>query len=261
MELNLKGKVAIITGASKGIGKAIAVRLAEHGVNLVLAARTQGTLDETIKEIQGSKKAAGIKVIGIPTDVSKLNDLQNLANTTLKQFGVIDILINNAGVSSQYPFDKQPLEDIEKLVHTNYLGYVRMIRLVIPHMIERKQGAIINMVSGSTLCDPIPKTFVTYTSLKVGLRAFLKGLFWEMRDTGIKITSILPGVVDTGLTDKLDNIAQEQRDRLMSPETVVDMVMFALSVPQNACPLELAVINQQTPWTKPVIDYSQKQAK
>lgn len=261
MKLNLRGKVAIITGASKGIGKAIAVRLAEEGVNLVLAARTQATLDETTKEIQASKKAAGVKVIGIPTDVSKLDDLQNLANTALKQFGVIDILINNAGVSSQYPFDKQPLEDIERLAHTNYLGYVRLIRLVIPHMIERKQGAIINMVSGSTLCDPIPKTFVTYSSLKVGLRAFLKGLFWEMRDTGIKITSILPGVVDTGLTDKLDNIAQEQRDRLMSPETVVDMVMFALSVPANACPLELAVINQQTPWTKPVIDYKQSQAK
>lgn len=258
MKLNLKGKNAIITGASKGIGKAIALRLAQEGVNLLLAARTQATLDETIKDIS---KAAKVKVIGLPTDVSRLEDLQQLTNTALKQFGTIDILINNAGVSSQYPFDKQPLEDIERLAHTNYLGYVRLIRLVIPHMIERKQGAIISMVSGSTLCDPIPKTFVTYSSLKVGLRAFLKGLFWEMRDTGIKITSILPGVVDTGLTDKLDNITQEQKDRLMSPETVVDMVMFALSVPANACPLELAVINQQTPWTKPVIDYKQTQAK
>jgi 3-oxoacyl-[acyl-carrier protein] reductase len=256
--MDLKGKNAIITGASKGIGKAIAVRLAQEGVNLILAARTQATLDETIKDIG---KTAKVKVIGLPTDVSKLEDLQHLTNTALKQFGTIDILINNAGVSSQYPFEKQPLEDIERLAHTNYLGYVRLIRLVIPHMIERKQGSIISMVSGSTLCDPIPKTFVTYSSLKVGLRAFLKGLFWEMRDHNIKITSILPGVVDTGLTDKLDNITQEQKDRLMSPETVVDMVMFALSVPNNACPLELAVINQQTPWTKPVIDYKQTQAK
>jgi len=256
--MDLKGKNAIITGASKGIGKSIAMRLAKEGVNLVLAARTQTTLDETIKEI---KAVSSVKVIGVPTDVSKLEDLQHLTNTTLKQFGVIDILINNAGVSSQYSFDKQPLEDIERLAHTNYLGYVRLIRLVIPHMIERKQGSIISMVSGSTLCDPIPKTFVTYSSLKVGLRAFLKGLFWEMRDHGIKITSILPGVVDSGLTDKLDNIAKEQKERLMSPETVADMVMFALSVPQNACPLELAVINQQTTWTKPVIDYKQTQAK
>ena len=255
---DLKNKNAIITGASKGIGKAIALKLAEHGVNLVLAARGQGTLDATVKEIQ---KKYPVKIKGLPTDVSQLPDLQRLVDTAFNELGGINILINNAGISSQYPFEKQPLEDIENLVHTNYLGYVRLIRLVIPHMIEKKSGAIINMVSGSTLVDPVPRTFVTYSSLKVGLRAFLKGLFWEMRDHGIKITSILPGVVDTELTGKLQNITQEQKERLMSVETVVEMVMFALSVPANACPLELAVINQQTPWTKPVIDYEQKQAK
>ncbi len=256
--VNLKGKIAIITGASKGIGKAVAMRLAQNGVNVVLAARTPATLNTTVDEI---KKATGVKVLGIPTDVAKFEDLQNLVNVTLKQFKHIDILVNNAGVSSQYPFEKQPLEDIEKLVHTNYLGYVRLIRLVINHFIERKAGAIINMVSGSTLVDPIPRGFLSYSSLKVGLRAFLKGLFWEMRDHGIKVTSILPGVVDSDLTDHLKDITKEQKERLMSPEVVADMVMFALSVPVNACPLELAVINQQTPWTKPVIDYKQTQAK
>ena len=255
---DLKGKNAVITGASRGIGKAVACRLAQSGVNLVLAARTKDTLDEAVREIQSKYK---VRVIGVPTDVSRLDDLKNLVDVALKELKTIDILINNAGVSSQYPFEKQPLEDIERLAHTNYLGYVRLIRLVINHMIERKQGSIINMVSGSTLVDPVPKTFLTYSSLKVGLRAFLKGLFWEMRDHGIKITSILPGVVDSDLTDHLQNITKDQRERLMSAEVVADMVMFALSVPANACPLELAVINQQTPWTKPVIDYEQKQAK
>ena len=256
--MELKGKNAIITGASRGIGKAIASRLVKQGVNVVLAARGQDALDETVRELQSQSKS---KIIGLSTDVSKLEDLQKLVDTAMERLGGVDILMNNAGVSSQYPFDKQPLEDLEKLVHTNYLGYVRLIRLVIPHMIAKKSGSIINMVSGSTLVDPVPRTFVTYSSLKVGLRAFLKGLFWEMRDYGIKITSILPGVTDTDLTGKLQNIAQEQKDRLMSSEAVVDMVMYALSVPANVCPLELAVINQQTPWTKPIIDYEQKQAK
>ena len=256
--MDLKGKNVIITGASRGIGKAIASKLAQNGANIVLAARGQEALDETVREIQSQSKS---KVMGLSTDVAKLEDLQKLVDTAMERLGGVDILINNAGVSSQYPFDKQPLEDLEKLVHTNYLGYVRLIRLVIPHMIAKKSGSIINMVSGSTLVDPVPRTFVTYSSLKVGLRAFLKGLFWEMRDYGIKITSILPGVVDTDLTGKLQNITEEQKDRLMSASAVVDMVMFALSVPANACPLELAVINQQTPWTKPIIDYEQKQAK
>ncbi len=255
---NLKGKNAVITGASRGIGKAVALRLAESGVNLALAARTKDTLDAVVREVTLKYK---VKVIGVPTDVSRFEDLQRLANAALREFKHIDILVNNAGVSSQYPFEQQPFEDIERLVHTNFLGYVRLIRLIIPQMIERRQGAIINMVSGSTLVDPIPRTFLTYSSLKVGLRAFLKGLFWEMRDYGIKVTSILPGVVDSDLTDHLKNITQEQKERLMSAETVADMVMFALSIPANACPLELAVINQQTPWTKPVIDYAQQQAK
>ncbi len=256
--MDLKGKNAIITGASKGIGKAIAMRLAEAGVNVVLAARTQETLDATVEEI---KSKTGVNVIGVATDVGKLEDLQRLVDTTLERLGGIDILVNNAGVSSQYPFQEQPLEDFEKLVQTNYLGYVRLIRLVINHMIDKKSGAIINSVSGSTLVDPIPRGFLAYSSLKVGLRAFLKGLFWELRDHGIKVTSILPGVVNSDLTDKLDSITKEQKDRLMTPDAVCDMVMYALSVPANACPLELAVINQQTPWTKPVIDYQQNQAK
>lgn len=254
----LKGKNAIITGASRGIGKAIALRLAENGINLVLAARTQSILDATVQEIQKKTK---VKVVGVACDVAKLSNLQKLVDTAMERLGGIDILVNNAGVSSQYPFEKQPIEEFEKLAFTNYLGYVRLIRLVINHMVEKKSGAIINMVSGSTLVDPIPRTFLVYSSLKVGLRAFLKGLFWEMRDHGIKVTSILPGVVDSDLTDHLQDITKEQKDRLMSPEAVADMVMFALNVPANACPLELAVINQQTPWTKPIIDYKQTQAK
>ncbi|MFC1703691.1 SDR family NAD(P)-dependent oxidoreductase [Candidatus Omnitrophota bacterium] len=255
---DLKGKNAIITGASRGIGKAIAKRLAENGVNIVLAARTKSVLDETVEQI---RKETGVKVLGVPTDVSKLDDLHNLATTTLRELKTVDILINNAGVSSQHPFEKQPLEDIEKLAHTNYLGYVRLIRLLIPHMIERKGGSIINMVSGSTLVDPVPRTFLAYSSLKVGLRAFSKGLFWEMRDHGIKVTAVLPGVADTDLTGKLENITQEAKERLISADTIVDTVMFALSVPANACPVELAVINQQTPWTKPVIPFAQKHPK
>ncbi len=255
---DLTGKNAIITGGSRGIGKAIAERLSAAGVNVVLAARGKEMLDKTVAELQKKTKA---RVIGIPTDVANLDDLKNLVAKTFQELKTIDILVNNAGVSSQYPFEKQPIEEFEKLTETNYLGYVRLIRLVIPHMIERKSGALINMVSGSTLVDPIPRTFLVYSSLKVGLRAFLKGLFWEMRDHGIKVTSILPGVVDSDLTDHLQDITKEQKDRLMAPSAVADMVMFALSVPANACPLELAVINQQTPWTKPIIDYAQKQAK
>ena len=257
MSADLKGKVAIVTGASRGIGKALASTVAGLGGNLAIAARQEGPLKETAQEIADKYK---VKVIAVPCDVTKLEDLENLVNKTKEELGKIDILINNAGVSSQYPFEKQPFEDFEKLVHTNYLGYVRMIRLVINDMIQNKSGAIINMVSGSTLCDPLPRNFLVYSSLKVGLRAFSKGLFWELRDHGIKVTSILPGVTDTDLTGKLQEITADT-SRLMTTEAIENAVRFALTVPQNVCPLEIAVINQQTPWTKPVIPFKQQHPK
>jgi 3-oxoacyl-[acyl-carrier protein] reductase len=252
---DLKGKNAVITGASRGIGKSIARRLAQSGINVVLAARTKDVLDESVAEL---RKEHDVEVLGVPCDVSSLPDLERLVDVTLEKMGKIDILINNAGVSSQHPFDKQPLDDIERLAHTNYLGYVRLTRLVIPHMIESKGGSVINMVSGSVLVEPVPRSFLVYSSLKVGLRAFSKGLFWEVRDHGIKVTAIMPGVTDNDLTGKLAEITEQQKERLISTQSIEDAVMFALTVPANVCPLELAVINQQTPWTKPVIPFKQK---
>jgi 3-oxoacyl-[acyl-carrier protein] reductase len=254
MKDDLIGKTAIITGASRGIGKAIASTVASLGINLSIAARQEGPLNETAAELEKKYK---VKVLATPCDVTKLEDLEKLVNNTKQKFGSIDILINNAGVSSQYPFEKQPIEDFEKLAHTNYLGYVRLIRLVINDMIKNKKGSIINMVSGSTLCDPLPRNFIVYSSLKVGLRAFSKALFWELRDQGIKVTSILPGVTDTDLTGKLNEITADT-SRLMTTEAIENAVKFALTVPANVCPLEISVINQQTPWTAPVIPYKQQ---
>ncbi|MBP7217225.1 MAG: SDR family oxidoreductase [Candidatus Omnitrophica bacterium] len=254
MAHDLKGKTAIITGASRGIGKALACTAASLGINVAIAARQEGPLKETADEIAKKYK---VEVLPVVCDVTKLEDLESLVNKTREKFGHIDILINNAGVSSQYPFHKQPIEDFEKLAYTNYLGYVRLIRLVINEMMERKSGAIINMVSGSTLCDPLPRNFIAYSSLKVGLRAFLKGLFWEIRDYGIKITSLLPGVTDTDLTGKLQEVTADT-SRLMTTEAIENAVKFALTVPHNVCPLEIAIINQQTPWTAPVIPFKQQ---
>ncbi|MEW6170367.1 MAG: SDR family oxidoreductase [Candidatus Omnitrophota bacterium] len=254
---DLKGKTAIVTGASRGIGKALASTVASLGINIVLAARQIEPLKETADELAKKYK---VEVLPVTCDVTKLADLENLVNKAREKFGKIDILINNAGVSSQYPFPEQPIEDFEKLVYTNYLGYVRLIRLVINDMIKNKSGSIINMVSGSTLVDPVPRNFIVYSSLKVGLKAFLKGLFWELRDYGIKVTSLLPGVTDTDLTGKLKEITTDT-SRLMTTEAIENAVKFALSVPVNVCPLEISIINQQTPWTKPVIPFKQEHPK
>jgi len=253
----LKGKTVIITGATGGIGKAIAETLAKEGMNLVIAARNKEMLEKIANEFSKKYK---IKTLPVPCDVIKQTDLENLVNVAIKEFKKIDALINSAGISSQYPFQEQPLEDIPRLMYTNYFGPVILTRLIINHFIKNKAGAIINIVSGSTLVDPPPRNFIVYTSLKRALRAFGKGLFWELRDFNIKVTSILPGVTDTALTQGLKDITLD-KSRLMSTKAIEDAVKFALTVPANVCPLEISVINQRTPWTRPVIPYKQEHPK
>ncbi len=248
----LKGKVCIVTGASGGIGKAIVGKLAADGAALILAARRLEVLEELKNTLPGKER-----IVCVRCDVTKRQDLENLVATTLKQFERIDVLVNGAGVSSQYPFWQQPVEDIEKVMYTNYYSYVMLARLVVNQMKEQHSGHIINITSGSVMVDPPPRNFIVYTSLKVALRAFAKGLFWEMRDFGIKITSIFPGVTKTPLTGKLKEVTLNE-DRLCSVESVADTVMFALRQEVNVNPLELAVINQKTPWTKPVIPFKQQ---
>jgi 3-oxoacyl-[acyl-carrier protein] reductase len=250
-------KTVLITGGSGGIGKALAFVLAREGMNLVLAARTKSTLKKTADEIGNT---TGVRVVPVVTDVTKKKSLENLIAQGKKAFGRIDVLINGAGISSQHPFNRQPSGDIERLINTNFYGCVMCTRLVIPHMIQNKSGTIINILSGSVLVAPPPRNFLVYTSLKVGLRAFSKGLFWELRDHNIKVTSLMPGVTQTPLTGALDRKSLSS-SRLMTTEAIGQAVLFALRCPRDVCPLEVAVINQKTPWTKPVIPFKQKHPK
>jgi len=249
--MSIKGKVCVITGASSGIGKVIVERLAKEGAKFVLAARRENILEE-IKQSLANKD----DVLCVKCDVTKQAELENLVAAANKKFGRIDVLINAAGVSSQYPFWEQPLEDIEKVMYTNYFSYVMLSRLVVNQMKDNGGGHIVNITSGSVMVDPPPRNFIVYTSLKVALRAWAKGLFWEMRDFNIKVTSLFPGVTRTPLTGKLKDVSHDG-DLLMEPEAIADTVAFALNMPSNVNPMELAVINQKTPWTKPVIPYKQ----
>jgi gluconate 5-dehydrogenase len=113
---DLKGKVCLVTGASRGIGKSLACTAAGLGADISIAARSFEPLEKTAKEIADKYK---VQVLPVACDVMKLKDLENLVAKTKEKFGKIDILINNAGVSSQYPFAKQPIEDFERLAHTN----------------------------------------------------------------------------------------------------------------------------------------------
>jgi 3-oxoacyl-[acyl-carrier protein] reductase len=144
MELGLKGKIAIVTGGSEGMGRAAAERLARSGARVTVCARRKDVLERTAEEL---RKATGGELLAIAADVSRVADCENVVATTVRQFGGVDILLNNAGTSAAAPFEKVGDEAWQADFELKVMGAIRMSRLVIPHMKQRGGGRIINVTT------------------------------------------------------------------------------------------------------------------
>lgn len=190
--MTLQEKVTIITGASAGIGQEIARRLAKEKARLVLAARSEDKLQALAAELS----AAGCETLVVRTDVSDPNDLSELVDRTIERFGRIDILVNNAGVECFRHFEQTETEEILQTIEINLTGSIMLARLVIPHMLKQKSGAIINMAS--TAGKHCPAFGCVYGATKAGLIGFTQGLRGEYLSEGISATAICPGFTTSG---------------------------------------------------------------
>lgn len=186
----LRQRTAIITGASRGIGSYVARALADEKMNLVLAARSREGLERVAGELQES----GVKAIAVPTDVTDRNALESLVAAAIEQFGTVDVLVNNAGVLTVFPYDKIGIEDVERAVRVNLTSAMILTRLVLPCMVERCRGHIVNMSSIAGIWGP-PFDGV-YGATKAGLIGFTQSLRLEFHDTGISASVICPGYVE-----------------------------------------------------------------
>jgi 3-oxoacyl-[acyl-carrier protein] reductase len=193
----LLGKVAIVTGASRGIGRAIAVELGKEGASIII---NYSNDDSGAKETLNILEELGITAYAIKKDVSKFHKAKEIVDETLKHFGKIDILVNNAAKSEIGLFMDSSKEDIEMLLSTNLLGPMYLTKHVIPHMIGRS-GVILNISSmwgevGAS-CE------VIYSTSKGGLNLFTKALAKEMALSKIRVNAIAPGVIDTKMNSFL----------------------------------------------------------
>ena len=187
--MDLKNKVAIVTGASRGIGIYIAERLARKGVNLALAARTEQDLRDTAEKIE----RFGTKVITVPTDVTKRADLKTLVRRTTQELGGVDLLVNNAGVEKLSSFSEIDLDDIEWIIKTNVTAVEWLTRLVVPEMVTRGSGHIVNIASMAGKVG-LPYNAV-YSSSKHALIGFTWSLRQELKPHGIGVSAVCPGFV------------------------------------------------------------------
>lgn len=190
----LRGRNAIITGASRGLGVSIALALARQGINLVLAARTADALEEVRQQLL----AYNVKAVAIPTDLSDATQVEALVPKAERELGSVDILINNAGIELTVPYERYPAEKIRLAVKVNLLAPMLLTHAVLPGMIKRGRGHIINMAS---LAGKIGFPYQTpYATTKAGLIMFTHSLRAEFIDKPIGASVICPGfVADSGM--------------------------------------------------------------
>ncbi|MFJ5770094.1 SDR family oxidoreductase [Psychrobacillus sp. NPDC093180] len=231
---SLQGKTAIVTGASTGIGATIAKELAKEGANVVLAARRLEKLDDVKSEILKITNN-NVKVIAIQADMSVQSDVNQLAEKALAELGNVDILVNNAGQMLTSTIRSGQVEEWEQMIDVNIKGVLYGIHAVLPSMLSQSSGHIINIASVSG--HEVTKTSTVYSATKYAVRAISMGLEKELARTGVRITNISPGMVDTDLNR---NSAWNDR-KMLEATDIAKAVVYAVTQPDYVNVNEITV--------------------
>ena len=231
----LKNKKTIITGAGRGIGRVISERFAKEGASLVLIARTESELKETLEIIKPNSPGSFYYV----ADVSKENEVRKAVEDIISKWGGIDILVNNAGVQQPIgPFYQNNLDEWKRNIDINLFGTLNMTHYVIRHMIDKKKGRIINLSGGgSTSSRP---NFSAYAVSKTGIVRFTEILAEEVKEFNINVNAVSPGAINTKMLEEVlqaKNLAGKEFDEALKrkktggndPELAADLICFLAS--------------------------------
>jgi len=224
MAQSLQGKVAFITGGARGIGKATAIALAKEGVNLGIIARTEASLQEVAPELE----AFGVKVAVAAADVASLAEVEAAVASITNEVGPADILINNAGTATfGSVLDMEP-EEWEKMIDVNLKGTYYVTRAVLPQLLEKENGDIINISSTSGLSGAA--TSSAYSASKFGVIGFTESLAQEVRRNNIRVTALAPSTVATDLAVETNLIKENDESKLMQPEDIAEIIVNQLKL-------------------------------
>jgi len=240
--LSIKGSVAFISGANKGIGRAIALRLAREGCSVWCVGRDEASLQSVVEEC----KKAGVQAFYDALDMTDSVKLEASVSKCVSSLGGINILINNAGTASPGKLDEE-WEKWLNVLHVDLISLIYLTRLCLPHIEKEsasKRGAIINIgsIAGKTKSGNIP-----YVTAKHGVDGFSGALFENIREKGIKVTELYPGFVNT---DMIAGIPGLDKFKLIQPDDVAEIVAVAIRFPETSCLTEIEIRPQQSPYVK-----------
>ena len=226
----LKGKCALVTGASRGIGKAIALKLTSLGANLVLNYRSS---EQEALEVEKQVKDMGVDAISVKGDISKLEDVETLVSTAKEKFGAIDIMVNNAGITKDTLILRMKEEDFDTVIDVNLKGVFNCLKTITPVMVRQKYGKIINLSSVVGISGNAGQ--VNYSASKAGVIGMTKSLAKEVGSRGINVNAVAPGFIETDMTDVLGDKYKDEikknipLKKLGKPEDVANVVAFLAS--------------------------------
>ncbi|MGG4203439.1 3-ketoacyl-ACP reductase [Paenibacillus jamilae] len=223
--MELKNKTAIITGASKGIGKAIAETLAKEGVNLGLISRTLTDLQK-LQDSLGS--TYGVKVVSAVADISDRTQAAAAVASLEHELGAVDILINNAGIATFGTVADMDPEEWERIIRVNLMGTYYVTHAALPSMLAQKSGNIINI--SSTAGERGFATGSAYCASKFALMGFTEALMQEVRKSNIRVTALTPSTVNTELAANA-GLSIGDEDRMLQPQDLADLTLAALKLP------------------------------
>lgn len=230
LKLMLKGKTSVVTGASRGIGRAIAIKLAKLGANVVVNYRNSvAGVEEVVKEIE----ALGVKVLAVQCDISNYNDVELMMKKCIEEFGSVDILVNNAGITKDGLLMRMKEQDFDSVIDINLKGAFNCTKHVSAIMLKQRSGRIINISSVSGVTGNAGQ--VNYSAAKAGIIGMTKSVAREFASRGITCNAVAPGYIQTDMTDVLsDKVKDGIRNtiplkKLGSPQDVANAVAFLAS--------------------------------
>jgi 3-oxoacyl-[acyl-carrier protein] reductase len=228
--MRLENRTAVVTGASRGIGRAIAERLAREGARLVLNGRRESA---ALREVETACRALKAEVATVCGDIAEEDVAQSICEEAVKKFGTLDILVNNAGVTGGELLALLPDEDLNRMISTNILGLVRMSRAAVRPMLEQRSGCIINL--SSVLATKPGRGNTVYAGTKGFVESFTRALAVELGKKSIRVNAVAPGIIETEMSGEVRALAGAAlRERIAlkrfgRPEEVASLVAFLAS--------------------------------
>jgi len=238
----LDGKVALVTGASSGIGEATAVALAAEGASVAIGARRQDRLDA----LQAKLESDGTKVVTLSLDVTDERACRQAVEQTTSGLGGLDILVNNAGVMLLGPIVDADTEDWRRMLNTNVLGLMYMTHAALPHLVGQGSGDIVNISSVAGRVARLGSG--VYNASKWAVNAFSESLRQEVTEKGVRVVIVEPGAVDTELTDHITHAGAKQQSkewtssiRSLHSEDIANAIVYAVTQPDYVAVNEVLV--------------------